>query len=614
MIAAMEPLQGLAFVLGAGTFAQWLGWRLRIPAILLLLLVGFVAGPITGLFDPDAVFGDLLRPLVSLAVGLILFEGGMSLRFRELRGSGAVVRNLVSIGAVVTWLATTAAAYWLAGASLHIAFLVGALLVLTGPTVVIPLLRHIAPQGPTAAILRWEGILIDPLGAMLAIVVFEAIRGGGHGTALAIAIDVVRMVVVGCLLGFCAGRLLAHALERFLIPDSLHVPVTLGTVAMVFVGADMLQEEAGLFAVTVAGMVLGNRKALDVEHIVEWKEHLSTVLLSVLFLSIAAHLPLAPLYELGFRAVLFALVLIFVVRPLAVLASTIGTSLPGRDRLFLMAMAPRGIVVAAVSSQLALDLERGGDAGGATVLALVFPAIVVTVAVYGLGGGPFARRLGIAHGTPQGALIVGADLVGREIGKALLEQGFAVLLVDTNAKSAANARTMGLPTFHGSVLSTRFAERADFSGLGNLLALLPTDEVNRLTLQEFVGTFGRKNLFRVAPVGKAGGESATPELGRILFGNAITADELRERLRHGARIKATRLTEQFGPQEYAARHGGAALPLFTISQDRRLEVVTADGPPALAVGKTVLSLLPPATDAEGPPVPGTMAQAVETHA
>lgn len=609
MIAALDPLQGLAFVLGAGTFAQWLAWRLRLPAILLLLLLGFVAGPITGLFDPSAVFGELLRPLVSLAVGLILFEGGLSLRFSDLRGSGAVVRNLVSVGALVTWLLTTAAAVWLTGASMHIALLVGALLTLTGPTVVIPLLRHVAPQGPTAAILRWEGILIDPLGAMLAIVVFEAIRGGGHGTPGTIALDVVRMVVAGSLIGFAAARLLAEALERFLIPDALHVPVTLGTVAVVFVGADMLQEEAGLFAVTVAGMTLANRKALDVEHIVEWKEHLSTVLLSVLFLSIAAHLPLAPLTELGLRAVVFALALVVVVRPVAVLLSTVGTRLPRRDRLFLMAMAPRGIVVAAVSSQLALDLERSGDGGGDTVLALVFPAIVLTVTVYGLFARPFARWIGIAKGTPQGALIVGADLVGREIGKALQEQGFEVLLVDTNAKSAANARTSGLPTFHGSVLSTRFFERADFHGLGNLLALLPSDEINRLAAQELVGTFGRKNLFRTAPIGKAAGDHRSAELGRILFGAEITVDVLRERLRHGARIKATKLTEQFGAEQFAAHHGGAALPLFVVTPDRRLEVVTADAAPALADGCTVLSLVPPATDAEGPPVPATMAQA-----
>ncbi|MCA8948917.1 MAG: sodium:proton antiporter, partial [Planctomycetes bacterium] len=554
------------------------------------LLLGFAAGPILGIFDPEVAFGALFRPIISLAVGLILFEGGLTLRFVDVRGTGAVVRNLVSIGALVTWLLSTTIGVFLVGIDFDVALLVGALLTLTGPTVVIPLLRHVRPGGPAGAILRWEGILIDPIGAMLAIVVFEAISGGEHATFWAIALEVSRTVAFGSGIGLIAGLLLARALERFLVPDKLHVPVTLGTVAVAFVGADSLQPESGLFAVTIMGIALANRRALDVDHIAEWKEHLSTILLSVLFVSIAAHLPLEPLTELGWRALLYAGLLIVVVRPLAVWVSTLGSGLALRDRAFLMAMAPRGIVVAAVSSELALQLGDAG--GGGAIVALVFPTIVVTVLVYGLLSRPFARAIGVAEGDAQGALIVGADIVGREIGAALAEQGFEVLLVDTNARSTQNARTMGLPTFHGSVLSTRFAETADLHGLGCLLALLPSDEINRLAAQEFLGTFGRPNLYRTTPSGRPAGEHDPSEPGRLLFGATVTTEWLREQLRRGAKVKATKLTEQFGPEEYAERYGDRIVPLFVISPERELAIVTAEERPELERGCTVLSLVP----------------------
>ncbi|MCA8976626.1 MAG: sodium:proton antiporter [Planctomycetes bacterium] len=589
MLSHLPPLPALAFILGIGALAQWTAWRLRIPAILLLLLVGFAAGPITGILDIHEVFGELLHPIVSLAVGFVLFEGGLTLRFHELRGTGTIVRNLVSIGAIVTWLGTTAIGHWLIGIDLAIALLVGALLTLTGPTVVTPLVRHVRPQAPLGAILRWEGILIDPIGAMLAIVVFQAIAGGVDATAGSIALGVLRLAAAGCGIGLLAGWILARALERFLVPDMLHVPVTLGMVTAAFVGADSIEHEAGLFAVTVMGMLLANRQALDVDHIAEWKENLSTILLSVLFVSIAAHLRLEPLYELGFAAVLFALTLIILVRPLAILLSTIGSTLRWRDRAFLMAMAPRGIVVAAVSSQLALDLQQRGNPHANTVLALVFPTIVITVLVYGLAARPFGRAIGVSQGAPQGALIVGADIVGREIGTALRDQGFAVLLVDTNARSAANARTLGLPTFHGSVLSSRFAESADLTCLGHLLALLPSDEVNRLAQQELLPTFDRSNLFRVAPMGR-GKSGEAVELGRVLFRADATADWLRERLHAGATIKATKLTEHFGPEEFVAHNHDRAVPLFVLGSDQTLRVVSAEAPPVLQTGQTVLSL------------------------
>ncbi|MFK7742417.1 MAG: cation:proton antiporter [Planctomycetota bacterium] len=589
-----NPLLTIALLLAIGASMQWLAWRLRVPAILFLLLAGFTIGPLLNLFSPEQAFGELFRPLVSLSVGIILFEGGMTLRFDELRGgtSARIVTNLCTIGAGVTWLLTTLAAMWIVGVRFEIALLVGAILVLTGPTVVIPLLRHVRPRPPLGPILRWEGILIDPIGAVLALLVLEALTG--HGSAIDITLGIGRTLAYGGGLGWLSGWFLGRAMERFVVPDRLHVPVTFGCVALTFALANTLQGEAGLLAVTVMGCVLANRSKLDIEHVLEWHEPLVAMLLALLFVTIAARLDVDTLTSLGGASVLFTLVLIVVVRPAAVALSTIGTSLGWRDRGFLMAMAPRGIVVAAVASEFSLHLDHSGVAGGQEVIALVFPAIVLTVLAYGFGSRPFARLIGTAQADPQGAVLVGADLMARELGHALQEQGFDVMLVDTNHAHTTAARTSGLPTWQGSVLAQRFAEDADLTGLGQMLALTPSDEVNRLALEQFMPTFGRSHLFRLPAAASARGKKRKEEghVGRMLFAEDLDAETLRDVLHAGGRIRATKLTEQFTPEHYRETYGDQARPLFIVSADKKLQVITTDSPVALKAGTTVISLVP----------------------
>ncbi len=589
MLASLTDLPALAFVFGVGALAQWVAFRLRVPAILLLLVGGFVAGPVTGLLDPDALFGSAFRPMVSLAVALILFEGGMTLRFAELRGSGDVVRNLVSVGAAVTWGLATCAGVFVAGVSFDVALLVGAILVLTGPTVVVPLVRHVRPRAPLGAILRWEGILIDPIGALLALLVFEALtaRAGAGDVALGIA----RMLVCGGGIGIVAGVGLARAFERFLVPDALHVPVTFGAVAVTFALANTMQAESGLLAVTVLGITMGNRRGLDVASLIEWKEQLTSILLSLLFVCIAARLSWQQLSSLGWRAPLYTAVLVLVVRPLAVAAATWRSALRWRERVFLMAVAPRGIVVAAVSSEFSLQFERSGQPGAAAIVALVFPVIVLTVCVYGLLAGPIARRLGVADADPQGALLIGAGPFARELGHAVKGLGVDVLLVDTNPANAALARTQGLRTWHGSVLSSRFAAEAELAGIGNVLALTPSAEINRLALLQFQTTFGRARLFRIVAQPNAHEERDPRMPGRVLFGGEPIA-ALEHRIASGARIRATRLTEQFGAERYLAQHPDAiALAVWT--PDLKLQRVAGGQLPPLRAGCTVLALVPP---------------------
>lgn len=595
MLASSSDTAVFALIFGIGALAQWVAWRLRVPAILLLLGTGFVVGPFTGLVEPDALFGNVFRPFVSLAVALILFEGGLSLRFDEIRGSGVVVRNLVTVGIAATWALTTLAAVYLGGVDLRVGLLVGAILVLTGPTVVIPLVRHVRPRAPIGPILRWEGILNDPIGALLALLVLEALTAPTGSSAWIVAASILRTLVCGGGFGFVAGIGISRAFRRFAVPEMLHVPVTFGAVLVTFAAANAVQQEAGLLAVTVLGATLANRRGLDTTHIVEWKEQLTTILLAVLFVCIAARLQIAELTGLGWRSMLFTAALVLVVRPVAVWLSTLRSGLDWRQRSFLMAMAPRGIVVAAVTSEFSMYYEASGRAGASTIVALVFPTIVLTVAIYGLAARPLARRLRVADADPQGVVLIGAGPLGREIGMALHRLGVDVLLVDTNARNAATARTLGLRTWHGSILSSRFAEEAELAGIGGVLAMTPSAEVNRVALQHLQPTFGRAGLYRLVSQADSRDERDPLMPGRILFDAEVTLDGLQQWLRAGARVHTTRLTAQFGPEQFLERNRGAVM-LFMLSPEQKLAVATVDQPLVLREGCTVLWLAPVGVD------------------
>jgi NhaP-type Na+/H+ or K+/H+ antiporter len=591
----LDPLPALAAIVVLGGAAQWLGWRIRLPAILPLLAVGFLIGPVTGLVDVDSVFGPLLRPFVSLAVALILFEGGLTLHLKDLAGTGAVVRNLVTIGAAVTWVVVTASAHWLANVPFDLALLAGAILVLTGPTVVVPLVRHIRPSGPTGPILRWEGILIDPIGALLALLVFDVITTDEQ-SVWRVATSAAMTLLVGAGSGTAAALLLGQAIRSHWLPERLHVPIALTAVAAAFAGANELQHESGLFAVTVLGIVLANTKGVDVSHIAEFKEDLGNILLAVLFVVLSARIPLHELTGLGYVHLMVVGIAILVARPLAVACSTIRTGLSWRDRVFLMAMAPRGIVAAAVSSEFALQLESAGRDDAGTLTSLVFACIIGTVSCYGLLSGTVARWLGIADANPRGILFVGADRATREIARVLQQIGVPTLLVDTNQANVQAARDLQLRAWHGSILSDRFFDEVDLAGIGRLCATTGSDEVNLLAVRRFRGIFDGRALFQTPLRARGDGRFGLAEVdhGRWLFRADATAERLQGMIASGAVVATTRLSEKYGPDQYAAEHGRSALPLFAVQPDGTIAVATTDAPLPLRPGATVVSLVPPA--------------------
>ncbi|HYQ92220.1 MAG TPA: cation:proton antiporter, partial [Candidatus Competibacteraceae bacterium] len=315
-----EPLLAqLASIPILGISTQWLAWRLELPAILLLLLFGLLAGPVTGLLQPEALLGPLLPPVVSLAVAVILFEGGLSLTLAELGHLGPVVRRLLTVGSLFTWAGSTGAAYYLLGFSLPLAALLGAILVVTGPTVIGPLLRHVRPQDRLALILRWEGIVIDPLGAILAVLVFEAVLAGGLSQATAkLATALLTTLAVGGLFGLLGAGLTVVLFKRYWIPDFLHSPMVLVLVIGCFTGANELRQESGLLAMTMMGIILANQGQVAIKHVSEFKENLSVLLVSSLFILLAARLQLSDLSQLDLASLGFLGVLILLLRPGAV--------------------------------------------------------------------------------------------------------------------------------------------------------------------------------------------------------------------------------------------------------------------------------------------------------
>lgn len=596
-------LLGLASILIVGIGARWIAWRLHLPSILLLLICGIVAGPVTGFLDPDELFGELLLPIVSLSVGIILFEGGLSLSIRDLRAVGGVVRNLVTLGVLVTWVLTAAAVHWIIGLEWILAVLFGAILVVTGPTVIIPLLRHVRPSGQVRTIVKWEGILNDPIGALLAVLVFELVLAGGFtGQADEAASLFFSSILIGCVVGVVFAALMLVLLKFYLLPDFLQNAFSLTMVVSAFTVSNELRSESGLLATTVMGIALANQRISPVKHIVEFKENLRVLIISSLFIILAAKLDLNDLYEISVPGFFFLLVLIFVIRPAAVWISCLGSNVKRPERIFLAWMAPRGIVAAAVSSIFAARLVEAGYEDAGKFIPLAFFVIIGTVAVYGLSAFTVAKRLNLAEPEPQGVLFVGAQPWARRIALALKDAGFAVALVDSNRAHISAARLEGLKAHYGEILSEHVLDEIDLYGVGKLLAVTPNEEANSLAALHFSEIFGRKEVYQLAPdpgdLGPRRSLSVHHLNGRLAFSNTLGHGGFEERFRDGAELKSTNLSEKFDYAAFQSRYGHA-LPLFRITKAGSLSVVTGDSLTEPRPGETLLALVDPAKSSNG---------------
>lgn len=587
-----EVILATAVILTIGVGAQWLGWRARIPSIVFLLAAGLFVGPITGIVEPDAILGDLLFPVVSMAVAVILFEGALGLGAQGIRDAGSTVLRLLTIGAGVTLVATAAAARWIFDVDWSLAWLLAGVLVVTGPTVIGPLVRAIGLRGRVAKILEAEGTLIDPMGAILAVLFFEGFFEEEVTGPWPLAL--LLTVVIGLLAGGLGAALLVGAFGRYLVPDHLHNVMTLATVLVVFAVADELQPEAGLVAVTAMGVILASQNRVSVDHVLEFNETLRTLFIAGLFILLGARIAPETLSSLGWQNAMFLLVLVVLVRPAATLLSTIRTNLSWRERTFIALTAPRGIVAAAIASIFSLRLTEGDVEGAQILVAATFTVIAGTVLLSGVTARPLARRLGLIEDTGFHTVVLGSNRMARELAHALAELDCEVTLVGMDRRNLSNARMDGLTTYYGSVVHDDTWTEAGVEGSKLFLAMSSQDEVNLLATRRASQLIGRRQVFQLVPRRrKVRGGFAAPvaAYGRPLFAHDATIDKLDSRLEAGWEITSTRLTGEFTAKEYFGEHP-AAMVLAVL---RRGTVQLHDAGQRLVpeAGDTVVSLLPP---------------------
>lgn len=591
----------LAAIGALGAAANWLAWRVRLPAIVFLLLAGIVVGPVFGVLDPDALFGELLFPFVSLAVGLILFEGALGLRLDEIAGLEKVVRRIVGSGSMITWIVTALAAHYIAGLPADIATLFGAIMIVTGPTVIGPMLRTVRPNARIANVLRWEGIVIDPLGALLAVLVFQFVISASVGGALLASIATfAKMTVAGVVVGGAVAYALGEALRRHAIPVYLYNMTTLACVFLAFAVADSLAHESGLLAVTVMGATLANRKGVPIDEILEFKENLSLVLVAGLFILLAARLDPSAFFSLGWASLGVFAVMQFVGRPAKVAWATRGSDLQWRERALLAWIAPRGIVAAAVSGLFALQLEASGIEGAVSLVPLSFVVIIGTVVLQSLTAGPLARALGVAEPQPRGVLIIGANPLAREIARALAEQKIDVVVTDTQWDNVSRARMLGIRTYYGNPLSQHAEIGLELSGLGTMVAMTGDPHLNALACERMARDLGRNKVYRLELRPDDSGRSVASGGGRAAFGGDVSYDVLSAALARGARVRATSLTEEFGFEDLRTRNSAFFAPLFAIDPKGTARVFAADSQFEPQPGWTVIAMTEPAPGGEAP--------------
>lgn len=601
-----------------GVLSQWLAWRLKVPSILLLLLSGILLGFFVDIDqilkdlvhseDPDAA-AHLLFPFISLSVAVILFEGGLSLQLSELREAGQPVFRLITLGVLFSWLLTSLAVSGILGLNPRLAILLGAILVVTGPTVVAPLLRNIRPLPKVGSILKWEGIVVDPIGAVLAVLVFEELlmsaTAEGHiwgGITL-----LGGTLLIGVLMGSLTAMALTYLLSRYWVPDYLHGVLILGIALATFTISNAMMHESGLVTVTMLGIFLANQKAVAIDHIVEFKEHLGVFLISCLFVVLGSRLNLEDIHGLGWNGFVFLAVLLLVIRPVSVVLSLLWTDTSWRERLFFGFLAPRGIVAAAVTSVFALKIitHTSGDEelaeGARQLVPITFLVIIGTVGVYGLGASHLARWLGLSDADPQGVLIAGGQPWIRDLATLLTKFGVSTVVVDTNYHNVAAARMAGLNAYCGSILSDKIREEADLNGIGRLLAMTGNDEVNLLACREYTHMFGRAGVFQLPLNPKAVG-NRSKKLGhlpgRVLFDGTLSSRVIGQMLESTFEIKATTLTEEFGYDRFQERYGINTKLLFVVDAQQRLKIATAESPLTPTAKQTVIALVPKMGNAE----------------
>lgn len=520
----------LAGIIILGILAQWFAWKFKIPAILPLILIGLLVGPIAATYLSDdgtkwiepiwngqkGLFpGEGLFYFVSLAISIILFEGGLTLKRSEIQNVGPVITKLITLGSTITFFGAGIVAYFIFGLSLELSFLFSALIIVTGPTVITPILRHIPLKKDISTVLKWEGILIDPIGALVAVLVFEFISvEGDSGFTKTALIEFGKIILFGTTFGFTFAHALAFAINKKLIPHYLLNVVSLSTVLLVFVESEIFAHESGLLAVVVMGMVLGNGKLENIKELLYFKESLSVLLISILFILLAANINMEDLMLLFTwkTAALFGIV-IFIIRPLGVFICTNGSRLKTNEKLFISWVGPRGIVAAGIASLFGSKLVKQGVEGAEYITPLVFMVVLGTVLLNATTARLLAKVLGVFLKNSEGILIVGASQVSRLIGRYLEDNGRHVVLIDSNQTNIQLAQDIGLEAINTDIYSEMLEDNIELNDVGFLMALTGSADINKYAIDKFGDQFGENGTFRLITTDEIEDPSNMPKEG-----------------------------------------------------------------------------------------------------
>ncbi|ARI75974.1 cation:proton antiporter [Halobacillus mangrovi] len=588
-------------ILGVGS--QWVAWRFRLPAIVVMSIVGLLAGPVLGIMNPEEDFGDLYKPIISLAVAVILFEGSLNLDFKEVRGLGRPVFRIVTIGAFLSWILGALAAHYVAGLSWAVAFVIGGLFIVTGPTVILPLLRQAKLKPRPAKILKWEGIIVDPIGALLAVFAFEIIEfilGTDVNPSALFTFFLASVFAV--LLGLVCGKGVGWMFETGYVPEFLKSPVVFTVVIACFTIADEVTHETGLLSVTAMGMTLANMHISSIADMRHFKENISLLLISTIFVMLTASLTQETLVEIfNIQTIGFVLLMLFIVRPLSIFISTWGTDLSKSEKLLVGWIAPRGIVALTVASYFSSILLDSGFEDASILISITFALVFTTVVAHGFSIGWLSKKLGLSMEGPPGVLISGGSPFSTGIAKVLEELKVPVLIADSSWERLSKARSTGIKSYHGEILSEQTEYYLDMTPYEYLIAATELDSYNALVCTTFVPEFGRNNLFQLSLSNREGDnlEGLVHTIGgRVLFKEGASWEDLNDMVENGYVFRKTNITEQYTYKKYLENIDEHALLLFIKKPTGKIEFYSSEVESRAENGDVVVSLTPPSKEFE----------------
>ena len=586
----------LAGIIILGIFAQWIAWRIKVPAILPLILIGLLVGPLSTLWtghdskllEPTYIdeLGKGIFPqeylfyFVSLSIGIILFEGGLTLKRKEITGVGTAILRLVTLGSLITFLGAGLAAHYIMNLSWPISFLFSALIIVTGPTVIAPILQNVPLNRNVATVLKWEGILIDPIGALIAVLVFEFIHraGGGMEFSSEDIMTFFRYLLIGLALGSIAGYALYLIIKNELVPHYLLNVFTLAYVLMIFVFSHQLEHESGLLSVVVMGMVMGNLDVPRIDEILSFKESLSVLLISMLFILLAANINMSELNLIVNNWRSFALFgfVALILRPMGVFASTHDSDLKFNEKLFISWVGPRGIVAAGIASLFGITLVKDGVEGAEYITPLVFMIVLGTVILNATTARIVARLLGVTLETSSGILVVGSNIASRAIAKFLQENNRHVVIVDNNPASIRTASEQGLESITSNIYTDDLDDRIELTDIGYLLAITSNGDVNKYATKKYQHIFGEQGTFRIMSPDESNNVQSLPDSGILSYSSDYL--KISEIARDFPGFHELSLTNNDQLLELVGEMAGkrTCVPMFIRTKENELEFLPKD--------------------------------------